>query len=61
MSERGNKEKGPMHRQIELSDRRNEESKILKCGSSHILGTQKTKKVIIFDFYSIIHIIEENR
>jgi len=49
--ERGNKEKRPMHRQIEFSDRRNEESKILKCGSYHNRGTQKTKEVIvIFDF-----------
>jgi len=49
--ERGNKEKRPMYRQIEFSDRRNEESKILKCGSYHNLGTQKTKEVIItFNF-----------
>ena len=47
----GNKEKRPMHRQIEPSDWRDEESKILKCGSYHILGTQKAKEmIIIFDF-----------
>lgn len=49
--ERGHKEKRPMYRQIEFSDRRNEESKILKCGSYHNLGSQKTKEMIItFDF-----------
>ena len=53
MFEGGYKEKRPMHRQIEPSYRGNEESKVLKCRSYHILGTQKTKEmIIIFDFMS---------